>query len=138
MLALLAERPMHGYEMISELAERTGGGWRPSPGSVYPTLQALEQEGLVTARADSDRRLYTLTDAGRLAVEESGTSAPWDELGAPVPQEVADDLPLRQTAGQFIGALDQVLLVGTPEQRARVAGLLDEARRSVYRILADS
>ena len=66
-LALLAERPMHGYEIIGELTERTDGLWRPSPGSIYPTLQLLEDEGLVTAQADEagGKRRYALTEEGR-------------------------------------------------------------------------
>lgn len=66
-LALLTERPMHGYEMIQEIDSRTGGAWRPSPGSIYPTLQLLEDEGAITAAADSDggRKRFTLTEQGR-------------------------------------------------------------------------
>src|SRR5215475_12080019 len=64
-LALLTERPMHGYEMIQELEERTGGMWRPSPGAVYPALQLLEDQGLVTADAEAGKRLFYLTDSGR-------------------------------------------------------------------------
>ncbi|MCQ0006040.1 PadR family transcriptional regulator [Actinomadura madurae] len=79
LLALLAERAMHGYEMIQELDARTGGVWRPSPGSVYPTLQMLEDEGLVSSEEEGGKRLFSLTDAGR---EEASaqTTAPWDEV----------------------------------------------------------
>lgn len=136
LLALLSERPMHGYEMISELAGRTGAAWRPSPGSVYPTLQALEGEGLVTVRPDGGKRWYTLTDAGRRAADLSDSPAPWEELGA-VPEETPDDLQLREATGQLIGALDHVLLTGALEQKARVIEVLDQARRTVFRILAE-
>ena len=82
-LALLAERPMHGYEMIQELEARTGGVWRPSPGSVYPTLQLLEDEDLITGEEGEGRRRFTLTDAGREAAEsERSAAAPWDEAAA--------------------------------------------------------
>ena len=64
-LALLTERPMHGYEMIQELDQRTGGVWRPSPGSVYPTLQLLEDEGLIKSDEGAGRKAYTLTEAGQ-------------------------------------------------------------------------
>ena len=64
-LALLDDRPMHGYEMIQELEERTGGRWTPSAGSIYPTLQLLEDEGLVTAEEVDGRKVYSLTDSGR-------------------------------------------------------------------------
>src|SRR5438067_13394684 len=71
-LALLSERPMHGYEMIQELEERTDGVWRPSPGAVYPALQLLEDQGLVTADAGAGKRLFSLTDAGREEAEKAG------------------------------------------------------------------
>ena len=75
-LALLAEEPMHGYQIIQELAERTGGVWRPSPGSVYPTLQQLEDEELVRETAsESGKRVYELTDAGR--EQAAAAPAPW-------------------------------------------------------------
>ena len=78
-LVLLAEEPMHGYQVIQELAERTGGVWRPSPGSVYPTLQQLEDEELVRETAsDSGKRVYELTDAGR--EQAASTEAPWNAV----------------------------------------------------------
>src|ERR671933_2357515 len=77
-LALLAERPMHGYEMIQELDARTGGLWRPSAGSIYPTLQLLEDEGLVRSDEGGDRRRYSLTDAGRAEVARREGPPPWD------------------------------------------------------------
>ena len=76
LLALLLERPMHGYEMIQELEARTGGVWRPSPGSVYPTLQLLEDEGLIAGEEGEGRRRFTLTDAGRAEAERKGQRAP--------------------------------------------------------------
>src|SRR5581483_866443 len=81
-LALLAERPMHGYEMIQELEERTGGLWRPSPGAVYPALQLLEDQGLVRADTESDKRRFELTDAGREEAAKAGDRKPWDDLTA--------------------------------------------------------
>src|SRR5215211_6725890 len=78
-LALLAEEPMHGYEMIQRLEERTGGRWRPSAGSIYPTLQLLEDEGLVSSEEVDGRRVFSLTDDGRKAAEERGDGpAPWE------------------------------------------------------------
>ena len=138
LLALLAERPMHGYEMISELATRTGGLWRPSPGSVYPTLQTLQDEGLVTTESHGGKSVHTLTDTGRQVAAPVGAAAPWDELGAnTTPQDTSDDLLLRQATAQLISALDQVLLAGTPEQKTKSVRVLTEARRAIYRILAD-
>jgi hypothetical protein len=79
-LAVLAEQPMNGYQIIQEIAERSGGVWKPSPGSIYPTLQQLEDEGLVTADAATGRRTFTLTDEGRAYVAEHAdeVTAPWE------------------------------------------------------------
>jgi len=78
-LALLGERPMHGYEMIQELDFRTGGAWRPSPGSVYPTLRPLEDEGPVATATDDagGRKRFQLTEAGRAEAEPAARSPPW-------------------------------------------------------------
>ena len=83
-LALLAERPMHGYEMIQELEARTGGVWRPSPGSVYPTLQLLEDEDLIAGEEGEGRRRFALTDAGRAEAERRDQQAPWEQAVAGV------------------------------------------------------
>src|SRR4029078_2818186 len=87
-VALLAERPMHGYEMIRELEERTGGAWVPSAGSIYPTLQLLEDEGLIAGEEIDGKRRFTLTDAGRTAVAEREGPAPWDEVKTSADPEV--------------------------------------------------
>src|SRR3954451_5849566 len=79
-VALLLERPMHGYEMIQELESRTGGIWRPSPGSIYPTLQLLEDEGLIVAESSGGRKAYTLTDAGRAEAETAAQNPPWAQF----------------------------------------------------------
>src|SRR3954454_11140168 len=76
-LALLAEQPMHGYQIIHQIEERSGGLWKPSAGSVYPTLQLLADEGLISAEESNGRKPYSLTDAGRAEVSQSGVSAPW-------------------------------------------------------------
>src|SRR5215203_2414019 len=79
-LALLDDRPMHGYEMITELEERTGGRWRPSAGSIYPTLQLLEDEGLVSPEEVEGRKVYSLTDSGKEAVpDRTEAQRPWEE-----------------------------------------------------------
>src|ERR1700760_4080789 len=78
-LALLAERPMHGYEMIKEIEERTDGAWVPSAGSIYPTLQLLEDEGLIRGKDSDGKRRFTLTDTGRAEQEQKAEEvAPWD------------------------------------------------------------
>ncbi|MEU5885044.1 PadR family transcriptional regulator [Spirillospora sp. NPDC047279] len=133
LLALLTERPMHGYEMIQELDGRTGGVWRPSPGSVYPTLQMLEDEGLVTSEEQGGKRLFSLTDTGR--EEASGQdTAPWDEV-----TEAAGENAVRgrEAIGQLMGALHQVMSVGSETQKDRAVDVINDARRRLYGILAD-
>jgi DNA-binding PadR family transcriptional regulator len=133
LLALLAERPMHGYEMIQELDNRTGGVWRPSPGSVYPTLQMLEDEGHLTSEEQGGKRLFSLTDAGR--EEAAGqTTAPWDEV-----TEAAGENAVRgrDAVGQLMGALHQVMAVGSESQKERALDVINDARRKIYGILAD-
>lgn len=126
---------MHGYQIITELVERSGGAWRPSPGSVYPTLQQLEDEGLVTAAERDGRRTYSLTDAGRAEVEAGAARrAPWDELAD---EDGHTARSLRASAGQLMGAVVQVAHAGSERQLAEAERLLTEARRAMYRLLAD-
>jgi DNA-binding PadR family transcriptional regulator len=137
LLALLAEKPMHGYDLIRELEERSGGMWRPSPGSIYPTLQMLEDEGLVTSNEQDGKRVYSITDVGKAELEERkerGGAAPWEfeELGA-------EGLPkLRESMFQLGAAAVQVARTGSAEQRARAAEILSEARKKLYTILSES
>ncbi|MCU1493952.1 MAG: PadR family transcriptional regulator [Acidimicrobiaceae bacterium] len=133
-LALLAERPMHGYEIIQELAERTGGLWKPSPGSVYPTLQLLEDEGHVVAEEDAGKRRFSLTESGReIATALSEHKAPWEEVNEGIGP---DAMHLRQATGQLMAAVFQIGHVGTPEQQAEAQAILAETRRRLYAILA--
>src|ERR1700712_1709606 len=82
-LALLAERPMHGYEMIKEIEERTAGAWTPSAGSIYPTLQMLEDEGLISGQETDGKRRFTLTDTGKTEQQSrAGEETPWDTVRA--------------------------------------------------------
>ncbi|BFU42910.1 PadR family transcriptional regulator [Krasilnikovia sp. MM14-A1004] len=133
-LALLLERPMHGYEMIQELESRTNGIWRPSPGSVYPTLQLLEDEGLIEAEATGGRKRYTLTDAGRPEAETAAQNPPWAQFGADTMSQAQD---FRDAAFGIMDALRQVGFNGTPEQRERALEVLSETKRKLYAILAD-
>ncbi|WP_030175167.1 PadR family transcriptional regulator [Spirillospora albida] len=133
LLALLAERPMHGYEMIQELDGRTGGVWRPSPGSVYPTLQLLEDEGLVSSREEGGKRLFSLTATGGEEAAKQ-TIAPWDEVAEAAGENV---LRGREAIGQLMGALHQVMAVGSEAQKARALDVVNDARRRLYGILAD-
>ena len=132
-LTLLGESPMHGYQIIQEITERSGGRWAPSPGSVYPTLQALEDEGLVTATKSEGKRVYELTDAGRqhLAALGERAQAPWDIEDASGARELAEQM------AQVGNAFHQVIRTGTPAQQAKAKAILSDARRGLYQILAD-
>ena len=134
-LALLTERPMHGYEMIQELDGRTGGAWRPSPGSVYPTLQLLEDEGLIVSETGGGRRRFTLTEAGQPEAQAAAAQAPWNEFAE---DTVASWNDIRESGFAAMNALRQVMTTGTDDQRARAVEVLDETRRKLYAILAES
>ncbi|MEU2611550.1 PadR family transcriptional regulator [Micromonospora sp. NPDC007271] len=136
-LALLTERPMHGYEMIQEIDSRTGGAWRPSPGSIYPTLQLLEDEGVIVAAADSDggRKRFALTEQGRDEATAAAQTPPWAEFAETTVNSWHD---IRDAGAQAMHALRQVMLTGTDDQRERAAQVLDETRRKLYAILAES
>jgi DNA-binding PadR family transcriptional regulator len=135
-LTLLLEKSMHGYEMIRELEARSGGFWRPSAGSIYPTLQLLEDEGLLASEETEGKRLYSLTDAGRTEAERLQKSTPpWqgvaDEVSPPAFQ-------LRDAAMQLAAAVLQVGHAGSEDQVKRALQILNEARRSIYAILGES
>ena len=135
LLALLLERPMHGYEMIQELESRTGGIWRPSPGSVYPTLQLLEDEGLIEAEATGGRKRFTLTDAGRAEATTAAENPPWAQFSNDTMSQVQD---FRDAAVGIMDALRQVGFNGTPEQRDKALEVLNDTKRRLYAILADA
>ncbi len=132
-LAVLHSTPMHGYQIMRVLEARTGGRWRPSAGTIYPTLQQLEDEGLVHAEVVDGRKVYNLTDAGREAAEASPlTRHPWfaKEEGGP-------SIDLKRLAVQVIGAAIQVKRVGSAEAQSEAQRILVESRRRLYRLLAD-
>ena len=132
-LALLAEEPMHGYQIIQEVTDRTGGAWRPSPGSVYPTLQQLEDEELVRTVHTDGRRVFELTDAGREQAAALPSQTPWESAG-----DGDDDLAaLRDLAFQLLGATRQVALAGSAKQIESAQAILREARRGIYQLLAE-
>ncbi|MFI7388827.1 PadR family transcriptional regulator [Streptomyces sp. NPDC049813] len=133
-LALLKDRPMHGYEMIQEIAERSGGAWKPSPGSVYPTLQLLEDEGLIASASEGGKKLFSLTDAGRTAAEE-GPEAPWEEAGRGVDWEAMNEI--RQAGFGLMEAFGQVWKTGSKGQREKALSVINDARKKLYLILAD-
>ena len=133
-LKLLAERPMHGYEMIQEIAERSQNLWRPSPGSVYPTLQLLVDEGLLVAReSEGSKKLFELTDEGRAAAEKVET-APWDEISEGIEP---GHVNLRSAVGQLMGAVAQSAYTANEEQQQRIVDIVNTARREIYGILGE-
>lgn len=134
-LVLLAERPMHGYEIIAELEERTDGNWRPSPGSIYPALARLEERGLIEGTDDSTgKRQYALTDAGRQRIAEADPDAPppWTEAA-----KASRGGELRNVMAELEGQARQIGRFGSDEQRAGALEALGEARRKLYAILAE-
>jgi len=133
-MVLLAEGPMHGYQIIQELTQRSGGVWRPSPGSVYPTLQLLEDEGLIRSEETEGRRVFHLTDAGTAEVKKRGeeTPPPWDAFGDAGPL-----IDLREVGFGMAAAVMQVAQTGSERQIARAKEILTEARKSLYRLLAE-
>lgn len=137
-LALLAEQPMHGYQIIQVISERSGGNWTPSPGSVYPTLQQLEDEGLIEpAEAETGRRVFALTEAGQAAstaAAAEGTAAPWQEAVDEVDAELTE---LRDLVHQVLAATRQVAQAGTAAQVKAAQDVLRTARKGIYRLLAE-
>ncbi len=133
-LALLLEEPMHGYQVIQELESRTGGRWRPSPGSVYPTLQQLEDEGLVRAvELEAGRRVFELTDRGREEASASAGPPPWEEAAG----SEHDVSSMRELFLQVGAATWQVTQAGTAKQVIQAAEILRDARKRLYHLLAD-
>jgi DNA-binding PadR family transcriptional regulator len=135
-LLLLAEEPRNGYQIMQEVQERSQGVWSPSPGSVYPALAQLEDEGLISTEEKDGRKLFVLTDAGRKLVEERGAEepAPWEQMSEGYsPQAHELGKLMREVASAFV----QVMRNGSDEQMARAREVLSGARRDLYRILAD-
>lgn len=132
-LSALTDGPAHGYEIIRRLEERSGGLWRPSAGSVYPMLQQLEDEELVSSEAESEggKRVYALTDAGREEAARA-TDLPWGRPGVTGPA-----VEMRAAVGAIGAAARQVATVGSPEQAERALALLTETRQKLYQLLAE-
>ncbi len=132
-LALLAEQPMHGYQIIHEIEERSGGSWKPSAGSVYPTLQLLADEGLISAEESNGRKIYSLTEAGREEAAAGDASAPWESTG---PTSGGGFAALPKAGIELAQAAAQVGRTGTSKQVQEAVTVLNEARRRLYAILA--
>jgi DNA-binding PadR family transcriptional regulator len=133
LLLLLADEPRNGYQLMQAIEERSGGRWRPSPGSIYPTLAQLEDEGLIKATEGDGGKLFELTDLGAGQVQDRhGQALPWED--ADEPEAFAD---LRTQMKQLHIAAMQVAHAGGENQVARAAKALAEARRTIYGILAE-
>jgi len=133
-LLLVSEQPMHGYQLMQAIADRSGGRWTPSPGAIYPTISQLEDEGLVTVTAEAGRKLVTLTEAGRRHVDEHRQTGADPFAGHDATGPGAD---LRGPVEQLHAAVREIARTGTDAQRAAAAGVLADARRSLYLLLAD-
>lgn len=136
LLIALLDGPGHGYELIQALDAKTEGRWRPSPGSVYPSLQLLADEGLVAATETDGKRTYQLTDAGRAQAEEHVATQgyPWDAMD----RGRDEHGQLRAAVRDLHQAAKQVGLTGSPETVERATQLVTQARKDLYRLLADS
>jgi DNA-binding PadR family transcriptional regulator len=133
-LALLGEQSMHGYQIIREIGERSEGAWTPSPGSVYPTLQQLTDEGLVRSSETDGKRVYELTDEGRAQAESRSGALPWEEAA----EDADNDLvALRDLVFQVMAATRQVAHAGSKQQLDAAQEILRGTRKSLYRLLAD-
>lgn len=134
-LRVLAEEPMHGYQIIQEITERSGGAWSPSAGSIYPALQLLADEGLVASRESGGKRVFSLTETGTAAVADlADEPAPWESAGAG-----GDPLgvgALRESGGRLASAVIQAARSGDKALIAETAAILDAARKQVYALLA--
>lgn len=133
-LALLTEQAMNGYQIIMAVSERTNGLWRPGPGSVYPALGLLTDEGLIEPVDADGKKVFRLTDAGGAFATEHADELknPWDEVAGPH----AGLLDVRKEMVQLSMAIKQVAMAGDPAQVTAARAVLDEARKSLYRILA--
>ena len=135
-LALLREGPRTGYQIMSDIGDRSGGAWRPSPGAVYPALAQLADEGLIVGEESNGRRTFSLTDAGRAYVEENPDMArgAWESR---TQQEAWQPPGLFAEAARLAGGIVQIAHAGTPEQVRAAEQLLEQTRRRLYQILAE-
>jgi DNA-binding PadR family transcriptional regulator len=133
--ALLGEKPFNGYGLIKEIAERSGGTWTPSPGSVYPTLQQLVDEELIEAVGEGRRTEFVLTDDGRAYVDSHTEELA--RVWAIVTERTDADAGLHDSIAKLMGVVHQFRFAATDEQRAKAVAQLDETRRALYGILAD-
>ncbi len=134
LLMLLAEEPRNGYQLMQTIEERSDGSWRPSPGSVYPVLSQLEDEGLVRATEREGSRLFELTDTGRERVAEAkDATPPWEAAD----DEVGGRRNMRHLVGEVAAAAMQVAHLGDDQQIEQAIETMKNTRRTLYRILAE-
>jgi DNA-binding PadR family transcriptional regulator len=138
-LDVLQGEPLNGYQVISAISERTGGAWKPSPGSVYPTISQLEDEGLVEADDERGRRTLRLTDAGReyVATNADELAGIWEPFAEPGRPDGGDFAALKPEIGQVMNAVWQIITTGTEQQRRDAIDVLVETRRKLYGLLAE-
>lgn len=134
-LSRLSDSSYNGYGLIKAIALHSDGAWRPSPGSVYPALSGLQAEGLIVSVGEGRRTEFELSEAGRSYVEEhkDELAAVWEE----VREEVGAAQDLRLSIGKLMGAVQQISIDGTEDQLRTVTASLDEARRSIYKLLSE-
>jgi DNA-binding PadR family transcriptional regulator len=134
-LLLLAEQPRNGYQIMQEVQERSGGLWSPSPGSVYPALAQLEDEGLIRTQQEDGQKLFVLTDAGKALVDERDADrpAPWEQQGG----DAGEAHELGKLVRDVAFAFSQVVRTGSAGQMDKAREVLANTRRELYRILAD-
>lgn len=136
-LTLLAERPMHGYEMTQEIADRSDNLWKPSPGSVYPTLQLLVDEGLIApTETEGSKKTFELTEDGRRAAEQIETP-PWEQITADAEDEAPGTVNLRGALGQLMAAVGQSSFTASEDQQQRILDIVNNARREIYQVLGE-
>ena len=134
-LSLLSEGASNGYGLIKAIAEKTGGVWRPSPGSVYPTLQQLVDEELIVATGDGKRTEFELTDAGKAYVAEHAEEL--QKAWAATAGQSEADGEFHASVAKLMGVVQQFRFAATEAQRTQATEKIDEARRALYLILAD-
>ena len=134
-IALLEERPMHGYELITVLEARSGGRWKPSPGAIYPALGKLEARGLITSTEEDGKRLYELTEDGRRVAAEVAKrtegAPPWEQF------DVGGHGDLKRSLAELVGPARQIGRFGTSAQTEAATAIVKDATAKLYKILAD-
>ncbi|MHB9003316.1 MAG: PadR family transcriptional regulator [Coriobacteriia bacterium] len=131
-MALLTEQDMHGYQIIQELSERSGGAWNPSPGSVYPALQSLEESRMVSSADAGGKRVFSLTELGRKHAAMLPSQAPWAEMA----EDSSASMRLRDAFHGLIAAASQVAIKGDESQITKTSDILADARKRIYLMLA--